>query len=101
MSKKLAENLDRLVLDMKFGSGAFMKTRKDAKQLAKAMTEVGTSMGVKILTALPPCLSSGARPILPGKTETHSGIASCGWPRYSLSTLDDSIFSCHLPLAPK
>ena len=54
MSKKLAENLDRLVLNVKFGSGAFMKTRKDAKQLAKAMTEVGTSMGVKILTALPP-----------------------------------------------
>ncbi len=48
MSKKLAENLDRLVLDVKFGSGAFMKTRKDAEQLAAAMTSVGESMGVKM-----------------------------------------------------
>ena len=38
MSKKLAENLDRLVLDVKFGSGAFMKTRADAQELAAAMT---------------------------------------------------------------
>ena len=48
MSKKLAENLDRLVLDVKFGSGAFMKTRKEAQQLAAAMTEVGKLMGVKV-----------------------------------------------------
>ncbi len=48
MSKKLAENLDRLVLDVKFGSGAFMKTRIEAEQLAAAMTNVGVSMGVKM-----------------------------------------------------
>src|SRR3954451_6497349 len=48
MSKKLAENLDRLVLDVKFGSGAFMKTRKEAQQLATAMTKVGELMGVKV-----------------------------------------------------
>ncbi|MEY2556321.1 MAG: hypothetical protein QOF93_1465 [Verrucomicrobiota bacterium] len=47
MSKKLAENLDRLVLDVKFGSGAFMKTKEEAEQLAKAMTDVGESMKVK------------------------------------------------------
>src|SRR5437879_10277615 len=46
MSKKLAESLDRLVLDVKFGSGAFMKTREDAVQLANAMKEVGESMKV-------------------------------------------------------
>jgi pyrimidine-nucleoside phosphorylase len=54
MSKKLAENLDRLVLDVKFGSGAFMKTRKEAKQLATSMTEVGTLMGVKVSHRLTP-----------------------------------------------
>src|SRR5438105_10862077 len=48
MSKKLAENLDRLVLDVKFGSGAFMKTRKEAQQLASAMTKVGELMGVNV-----------------------------------------------------
>ena len=54
MSKKLAENLDRLVLDVKFGSGAFMKTRKEAKQLAASMTKVGKLMGVKVSHLLSP-----------------------------------------------
>lgn len=54
MSKKLAENLDRLVLDVKFGSGAFMKTRREAKQLAEAMTRVGELMKVKMSHVLSP-----------------------------------------------
>jgi pyrimidine-nucleoside phosphorylase len=54
MSKKLAENLDRLVLDVKFGRGAFMKTRKEAQQLAAAMTKVGNLMGVKVTHLLSP-----------------------------------------------
>ncbi|HYJ06537.1 MAG TPA: thymidine phosphorylase [Chthoniobacterales bacterium] len=54
MSKKLAENLNRLVLDVKFGSGAFMKTRKEAKQLAASMTEVGNLVGVKVAHLLTP-----------------------------------------------
>src|SRR3954467_7438857 len=48
MSKKLAESLDRLVLDVKFGSGAFMKTREEAAQLANAMAEVGKSLNVDV-----------------------------------------------------
>src|SRR5947209_2467964 len=54
MSKKLAENLDRLVLDVKFGSGAFMKTRKEAKELAAAMSKVGKPMGVQVPHPLSP-----------------------------------------------
>jgi pyrimidine-nucleoside phosphorylase len=54
MSKKLAESLDRLVLDVKFGNGAFMKTRKEAKQLAASMTRVGKLMGVKVSHLLSP-----------------------------------------------
>src|SRR5712691_6088666 len=54
MSKKLAENLDRLVLDVKFGSGAFMKTKEEAQQLAAAMTSVGDAMGVKMSHLLSP-----------------------------------------------
>src|SRR3989440_227914 len=54
MSKKLAENLDRLVLDVKFGSGAFMKTKEDAQQLAESMKSVGESMKVKTSYLLNP-----------------------------------------------
>jgi pyrimidine-nucleoside phosphorylase len=54
MSKKLAEHLDRLVLDVKFGRGAFMKTKAEAQQLAAAMTEVGSLMGVEMSHLLTP-----------------------------------------------
>lgn len=54
MSKKLAENLDRLVLDVKFGRGAFMRTRAEAEQLAGSMTDVGELMGVKMSHVLSP-----------------------------------------------
>ncbi len=54
MSKKLAENLDRLVLDVKFGAGAFMKTRGAAEELAAAMKEVGELMGVRMSCRLTP-----------------------------------------------
>jgi len=41
MSKKLAESLDRLVLDVKFGPGAFMKTLADAQKLAEGLQSAG------------------------------------------------------------
>jgi pyrimidine-nucleoside phosphorylase len=52
MSKKLAENLDALVLDVKWGSGAFMKKEHDARELAIAMVETGTKMGVRTTALL-------------------------------------------------
>jgi pyrimidine-nucleoside phosphorylase len=52
MSKKLAESLSSLVVDVKFGSGAFMKSRDLAKQLAESMVRVGTRMGVKTTALL-------------------------------------------------
>ena len=54
MSKKLAENLNRLVLDVKFGRGAFMKTKAEAEELAAAMTTVGERMKVKMSHLLSP-----------------------------------------------
>ena len=54
MSKKLAESLNRLVLDVKFGSGAFMKTREDAESLAAGLTTVGQQMGVMVSHQLTP-----------------------------------------------
>lgn len=47
MSKKLAEGLDRLVLDVKYGSGAFMKTEAQAHALAQSMIAVGRALGVR------------------------------------------------------
>jgi pyrimidine-nucleoside phosphorylase len=52
MSKKLAEDLDGLVLDVKFGSGAFMKELKKAKELAKTMMQIGRRSGVKVKAVL-------------------------------------------------
>jgi pyrimidine-nucleoside phosphorylase len=46
MSKKLAEDLDGLVLDVKFGNGAFMRSYRKAKQLARTMVEIGKHGGV-------------------------------------------------------
>jgi pyrimidine-nucleoside phosphorylase len=52
MSKKLAESLDALVLDVKFGSGAFMKTLDEARALARSLVDTGKRMGVKTTALL-------------------------------------------------
>jgi pyrimidine-nucleoside phosphorylase len=55
LSKKIAEGIDGLVLDVKCGRGAFMKTRADAARLAETLVTIGKAQGVRteaLLTAM-------------------------------------------------
>jgi pyrimidine-nucleoside phosphorylase len=52
MSKKLAEGIDALVLDVKTGSGAFMKREEDAVRLAEIMVDTGKRMGKKVVALI-------------------------------------------------
>jgi thymidine phosphorylase len=49
MSKKLAENVNGLVLDVKWGSGAFMREKEKSLELARTMVEVGKRYGKSVV----------------------------------------------------
>ncbi len=63
MSKKIAEGTEALVLDVKTGSGAFMRSRDDATRLAEAMVVIGEANGVRtsaLITAMDTVLGRAA-----------------------------------------
>src|SRR5258707_5405307 len=72
MSKKLAEGIDALVLDVKTGCGAFMKREEDAVRLAEVMVETGKRMGKKTVALI----TDMDQPL--GRTAGHAiEIAEC------------------------
>src|SRR5439155_10682842 len=80
MSKKLAESLDALVLDVKFGSGAFMKSLDKARMLARSLVDTGKRMGVKT-SALLTDMSQPLGRMAGNLVEVHESIATlegCG-----------------------
>lgn len=52
MSKKIAEGIDGLVLDVKYGSGAFMKTSEQANELAQKLMAIGVGYGKKVVAMI-------------------------------------------------
>ena len=75
MSKKLAESLDALVLDVKFGSGAFMKSQSDARILARSLVDTGRRMGVRT-SALLTDMNQPLGRMAGNLVEVHEAIAT-------------------------
>jgi pyrimidine-nucleoside phosphorylase len=96
LSKKLAENLDALILDVKFGSAAFMQTRADARKLAAAMVTLGNDCGVNtraILSDMNTPLGRAAGNWLEVK-ESVACLENSVSPRSPLTDLGDIVLSC-------
>jgi pyrimidine-nucleoside phosphorylase len=75
MSKKLAESLSALVLDVKFGSGAFMKSLDDARTLARSLVDTGRRMGVRT-TALLTDMNQPLGRLAGNLVEVHEAIGT-------------------------
>ena len=98
LSKKLAENLDALILDVKFGCAAFMQTKSDARKLAKAMVALGNECGTNtraILTDMNTPLGRAAGNWLEVKESVGClENAGCGMRNAEISDLRSLVLDC-------
>lgn len=86
MSKKIASGAKILILDVKYGNGAFMKTLEDSQKLAKAMVEIGKMAGIKVCAVI----SSMEQPLtnyVGNNLEVYSALKVLGGERNDLFTL--------------
>ena len=84
MSKKLAEDLNALVLDVKVGSGAFMPTYEKSKFLAELMVQTGEASGTRPPPSSPPWTSPSAASRATG-SRYGSALTSCATQRHPMS----------------
>lgn len=92
MSKKLAEGIDSLVLDVKFGSGAFMKTVEQAEELARALCAIGENDGKKV-TAFLTSMEQPLGRLIGNSLEVIECLAIMkqeGWGQHSLQDFADT-----------
>ena len=91
MSKKLAEDINGLVLDIKFGSGAFMKDMQKARELAETLVSIGIYMGKEVVALL----TSMEQPLGTNVGNSLEVIESCDILRGRVNN-DLSALSIHL-----
>ena len=93
LSKKLAEGIDALVLDVKVGRGAFMKTEADARELARCLVRVGTLAGKRV-SALLTDMNAPIGYTIGNALETTEALGGTSWPRAGRSSRADVRTSC-------
>ncbi len=99
MSKKLASGADIIVLDVKYGSGAFMKTKEDAEKLAEIMVKIGRSAG-KHTDAVTTCTNAPLGMYVGNNLEVYEAVTLLKGGNYDKKLFDLSVRLASKMIAP-